>query len=398
MGGPLTGIRVLDFSRITAGPYGSMMLGDLGAEVIKIESPEGDITRNQPGIKYKGDSHTFLAFNRNKKSIVLDLKTVAGKQAFCDLVKVSDVVWDNFRAGVMERLGADYDTLKKINPRIICCSISGFGSSGPYRDRPAYDIIALAISGFMSLNGEPGRPPVRPGPAIADMTSGILGALGVVAALVDRERNGIGQRIEISMLDVCLSLVGHYIPYYFMGGGIPQPLGSGQLTQVPFGAYPTKEGYLVLGQGWPKICKVLGAEWLVDDPRFATPEARLEHREELNSILAEHFLKKKAEDWLEALYAEDIAAAPVNTIDKVVTDPQVLHSGMILSLEHPLSGEIKVVGNPVKMPNINQDEYFAPPTLGQHTEEILTKLLGYTAEKIQVLRDEQFAATRKPHP
>lgn len=389
MRGPLTGVRVLDLSRITAGPYGSMILGDLGAEVIKIEPPEGDIIRTQPGPNHKGVSNMFLALNRNKKSIILDLGTEAGREAFYDLVKVSNVVWDNFRPGVMARLGADYDTLNKINSRIICCSITGFGSSGPYRDRPSFDIIALALSGFMSLNGEPDRPPVRPGPAIADLTSAIFGTVGVMAALIEQERTGVGQKVETSQLDVCLSLMGYYFTYYLLGGGVPRPLGSGHLTTVPFGAFSTKEGYLVLGPCWPRICRVLGAEWLIDDPRFATPQARVNHREELNSILTEYFLKEKAEDWIEILHAEDIPAAPVNTVDKVVIDPQVLHSGMILSLEHPLGGEIKLPGNPVKMPSINQKDYSAPPILGGHTDEVLTELLGYTAEKIERLKEEE---------
>jgi CoA:oxalate CoA-transferase len=387
MGAPLKGIRVLDLSVAAAGPYGAMLLGDLGAEIIKIETLLGDISRESAGPKHDGESFHYLALNRNKKGIVLNLRTKSGKKAFYDLIKVSDVVWDNFRPGIMERLGADHETLRKINSKIISCSITGYGREGPYRDRPSWDPIILGLSGMLSVTGEPGRPPVRPGPPVADFITSLFAVIGTMTALFDRERTGTGRRVDISMLDSMVSIMGYYITYYFCGGGVPKPLGSGHLAINPLGCYPTKEGYIALGPSWPRICRALGVDWLMDDPRFATTEARCERREELNAILTEYFIKEKAEDWLEVLYAEDIPAAPVNTIDKVVVDPQVLYNNMLLSLKH-LSGEIRMVGNPIKMADIDQGQYFAAPTLGQHTNEILTKVLGYSIQDIKRLEQE----------
>jgi len=267
--GPLAGIRVLDFSRAISGPYGSMILGDLGAEIIKIETPEGDFSRVSAGPTHKGENFYYLAFNRNKKDIVLDLLTESGKKAFYDLVKVSDIVWNNFRAGSMERLGADYETLRKINPRIIYCSITGYGPSGPAKDRPAFDISILAASGILSVTGEPDGRPVRPGIPIADESGGLFAIIGVLAALAERQRTGKGQRIDISLMDACVSLLCYPLSYYFTTGIIPKPLGnSSHLILVPYGVYKTKKGYIALGVCWPRITRVIGADCLADDPRF----------------------------------------------------------------------------------------------------------------------------------
>lgn len=389
MTGPLSGIRVLDLSRVTAGPFAAMILGDLGAEVIKIEVPGGDASRGTSGPNIHGESFHYLAYNRNKKSVELDIMTESGRDAFYDLVGLSDVVLDNFRPGAIERLGADYETLKKINPRIITCSLTGFGPSGPYRDRQSYDPIPLGIVGFLSLTGEPGRPPVRPQPYVADLSAGLYAVVGILAALVGRVQTGVGQKVETSQIDAAMSLLTSFIPHYSLSGIVPQPLGSGHPAAIPFGVFPTKEGYLTLGLCWPRICRVLRLEHLIDDPRFSTLEARIKNRNELNALLTEAFMKEKAEDWLEVLYAEDIPAGPVNTLDKAVVDPQIVHNKMILTLKHPLGGEVKLAGNPVKMPNVTEAEYTAPPTLGQHTHDILSGLLGYSQEKIQKLKKEQ---------
>lgn len=389
MVGPLSGIRVIDLSRITAGPFAGMIFGDLGAEVIKIEVPGGDPSRSTGGPNLNGESFHYLAYNRNKKSLELDIMTQTGKEAFYDLVRISDVVLDNFRPGAMHRLGADYDTLKKISPGIISCSITGFGPSGPYRDRQSHDPIPLGITGFLSLTGEPGRPPVRPQPYVADISAGIYAALGTVAALVERGHTGVGQKVEVSQLDATFSIMSSFIPLYFLSGEVPQPLGSGHPAAVPFGVFPTKEGYITLGLCWPRICRVLGLEHLIDDPRYSTLDARVKNRDELNSILTEAFMKNKAEDWLELLYVEDISAGPVNTLDKAVVDPQIIHNQMVLGLKHSLGGELKLAGNPVKIPSIHEDEYTAPPTLGQHSHEILAGLLGYSEERIRRLKEEQ---------
>ena len=390
MGGLLSGLRVLALEQILAGPLGSMLLGDLGAEVIKVEPPGGEASRAQAGPRYKGESSYYLAFNRNKKSIVIDLATQSGKEAFYDLVKISDVVWDNYRPRVMERLGLDYDSLKKINPKVICCSITGYGSSGPYKDLPSYDIIAQGLSGILSVTGEPGGPPIKPGPSIADISGAMYGALGVCAALVAREKTGAGQRVEISLLDAAVSLLAFHFTWYFTSGEVPGPVGSKHIQTSPFGAYKAKDAWITLGACWPRIARTLGVEWMIDDPRFATGDARLQHREEVDRIITEGLSKMNAEDWLEILHMDDIPAGPVYTIDKAAIDPQILHNKMILAMEHPLGGEIKATGQPVKSPgSIIEEEFAAPPTLGQHTHEVLTELLHYSDEKIKKIKEEE---------
>ncbi|MBI2864285.1 MAG: CoA transferase [Chloroflexi bacterium] len=391
MKGPLSGVRVLDLSSAVAGPYGAMILSDLGAEVIKVESPEGDRTRKD-GLgqgTHRGQSYFYMAMNRNKKSLILDLLTDSGREAFYDLVRISDVVWDNFRPGVMERLRVDYDTLKKINKRIISCSISGFGQSGPYRERGAVDLIALALSGVLSITGEPGGPPVRPGPPEADLWGGSFGAQGVLAALYERERTGVGQRVDIGLLDAQLSNLTYYVSYYFCSGQVPKAMGTSHLSVVPFRAYNTKEGWLVIGPSWPRLARVLGLDWMIDDPRFIEKEARVINRQAFDDAIQERLMEARAADWLELFYAEDIPAAPVNTIDRAVVDPQVQHRNMVVTMPHPLGGEVRLVGNPIKMPGSIVEEFTAPPLLGQHNEEILAGLLHYSEEKIGRLREEE---------
>ncbi|MBI2846778.1 MAG: CoA transferase [Chloroflexi bacterium] len=389
MRGPLSGARILDLSRAIAGPYGAMILGDLGADVIKIEPPTGDVSRAVgEDIGHKGESYYYMAYNRSKKSLVLDLKTPLGKGAFYDLVRISDVVWDNFKPGVMEHLGADYETLRKMNPQIISCSITGFGSSGPYRDNPSFDVVAQAMSGVMSITGEPGGEPVRCGPPIGDLAASMFAAHGVTAALYAREKTGRGQKVDVSLLDSQLSLMTYHLSYYFCSGTVPGPLGSGHLSIFPYGAYKTKKGYIVIGPCWPRIARVLGVEEIIEDPRFKELTERLRHREELDAILQEAFLKEEAQDWLEILRAEEIPAGLINTVDKAVQDPQVLHRNMILNLKHPLGGEVRLAGNPIKTSD-NPEEYLPPPTLGQNNGEILGELLGYSKAKIAQLRKEE---------
>ncbi|MEW6034415.1 MAG: CoA transferase [Chloroflexota bacterium] len=400
MNGPLSGIRVLALSHAQAGPYGSMLLADLGAEVIKVEPPPtGDMGRSFGGPSHQGESYYFLAYNRGKKSLVLDLGTELGKKAFYDLVRASDVVWDNYRPGVMRRLGADYETLKELNPRIICSSISGFGASGPYCDLPAYDIIAQGMSGIMSITGEPGRPPLRTGPAIADFTAGTMAALGVCAAIAGRERTGRGQRVEVSLLDSCLSLLSYHLSYYFCSGEVPGPTGSGHLSLIPYGAYQTSDGFITLGISWPRAARTLGLDWMIDDPRFSTREARWQNREEFERIFSERLRQASSEQWLALMRQDDIAAGPVNTLDKVAADPQVQHNRMVLNIKHPRGGEVRLVGNPVKMPGGIEEEYPPPPTLGQHNDEVLRGLLGYSQEMVKALRrqEEAHAAELERH-
>lgn len=389
MSGPLAGYRILDLSRAIAGPYGAMVLGDLGAEVIKIEPPGGEISRIFPGPNHQGESFYYMAFNRNKKAVTLDLGTDTGREAFYDLVKISDVVWDNFRPGVMERLGADYETIKKINPKIISCSISGYGATGPYVDRPSVDIVVQGIAGTISTTGEPGGRPLKPGFPAADILGGLFGALSVAAALANRERTGEGKKIDVELLGSMMSAMAYEFSYYLCSGIVPGPMGSGHLALLPYGVYKCKDGYVAIGPSWPRLAKVIGADWMIDDPRFVKGEERLKHRKEFNEAIEEHLAKANAEDWLELFYVEDIIAGPINTIDKTVADPQVKARNMILHLPHPLGGEVRLVGNPIKMPGIEEEQYTAPPTLGQHNDEILKGLLKYSEEKIARLREEE---------
>jgi len=389
MNGPLAGIRVLALSHFIAGPFGSMLLGDMGAEIIKIEPPEPTANRTLAGPGHKGESFYHLAFNRSKKSVTIDLRTRTGYRAFLDLVRIADVVWTNFRPGAVENIRADYDTVKEINPEIIYGQVSGYGLSGPYRDRPSFDIGGLAMSGVMSLTGEPGGPPLKPGAPIGDIMCGTLGALGVVAALHQRERTGKGQLVDISLLDSCMSTLLYEYSHYFSSGIVPGPTGSGHLSLIPYNAYQTATGWIVIGPSWPRLARVLDMEWMIDDPRFTTQAARLEHREEFEQLVRNKLKELPAEDWLELMYLEDIPAVPVNTLDEVVADPQVQHRNMVLEMEHPLGGAMKMVGNPLKMPGcIDDTVYPAPPVLGQHNDEILGKLLGYSRRKIDRLLAE----------
>lgn len=395
-GALLSGIRVIDVSQAIAGPYGSMILGDLGAEIIKIEAPEGDISRFSSGPTYEGENFFYMAFNRNKKNIVLDLDTKSGKKAFYDLVKISDVVWDNFRPGVVSRLGIDYEILKQINPKIICSSISGYGQSGPESQRPSYDIVTLAETGLLSIAGEPGRRPARPGAPIADLAAGLFSVIGVLAALLQRQLTGKAQRIDIAMLDACISLLAYQFSYYFCSGNVPKQEGySGHINSAPYGVYKTKKGYIALGPCWPRITRVIDADWLADDPRFETRALRVKNRNKLNAIIEKKLGKAEAADWLEIFKIEDIPAAKVKTLDEVAKDPQVVHRNMILNMKHQLDGEIRLVGNPVKAECINDDEFKPPPVLDQDREEVLSKLLKYPQEKIDKLRQEQEENTAK---
>ncbi len=389
MNGPLKGIRVLALSQYIAGPYGSMVLGDMGAEVIKIEPPEPAANRILPGPEHKGESFYHLAFNRSKKSITLDLRTNSGYETFQELLSISDVVWSNYRPESIKNIRADYETVKKINPSIICCCISGYGMSGPYRDRPAFDINGLAMSGVMSVTGEPDGPPLRPGVPMGDFVTGMLSAAGVCAALVQREKTGQGQLVDISLLDSCLATMAYEFTYYFCGGGLPLRTGNSHFSLHPYNAYNTQDGWLTVGPSWPRLARVLGLEWMIDDPRFATLDARVKHRAEFDRIVQEKLTEIPADDWLELMHEEDIAAAPVNTIDKAAEDPQIQHRKMVVELEHSLGGKIKMVGNPVKMPDcIDDKDYLAPPTLGQHNDEILGGLLGYSPRKIERILEE----------
>lgn len=388
MEGPLSNVRVLALENYLAGPVASMTMADLGAEVIKIEPPQGDLSRLTVGPNHQGESSHFLSWNRNKKGVVLDLKTPMGQETFYDLVRISDVVINNFRPGVMKRLGADYKSLRQINPRIICVSLTGMGPSGPLKDRPQVESTASGISGILSVTGEPGGRPVRPGPAISDLANALYAVIGTISALYQRERTGAGQNVDVSLLGASVALMGYHISYYTCSGILPEPMGTAYPFTAPYGAYRTKDGYVVLGPCWPRITRAIGAEWLIADPRFAETEERLKNRWELDREIEKCLAQATTEEWLEIFHHEDIVAGPLNTVDRVIADPQVNHLNMILGIEHPLGGAVKVAGNPLMMASL-KGKHTSPPTLGQHTDKVLSELLGYSDDKIRKIKEEQ---------
>jgi len=391
----LEGIRILDLSRALAGPYGTLLLGDLGAEIIKIEMPGGgDDTRKNKIISVNGVSAYFISINRNKKSLVLDLTKEKGRELFYEMVKKADAVYDNFRPGVVEKLKIDYDTLKEINPGIICCSISGYGHTGPFKDRPAFDLVIQGISGEMSITGESGRPPVRMGVPMGDLAGGLFSAIAVNAALIQRNRTGLGQKIDLSLLDCQISLLSYVAQYHLVTGIIPQPIGSAHQTIVPYQAYRCQDRHVVVAcfteKFWPLFCKVLGREDLVSDSRFAGPFERVRNRLELERIVEEVLAARTADEWLQLLDEANVPAGPINTVDKALTDPQVLAREMVVELEDPLMGKYKSVGNPIKSTDLEKSQVFnVPPRLGQHTREILRELLEYDEQRFNQLIDEK---------
>lgn len=393
MGFPLLGVRILDLTLIMAGPYCTLILGDLGAEVIKIEKPgEGEGARGVPPHFFEGESAYFIAMNRNKKSMTLDLKNRKGREVFYELSKKSDIVIDNFRPGVVKKLGVDFDTLKEINPRIICCSISGYGETGPFNDRPAFDLIIQARGGIMSYTGEPGRMPVRMGAPMGDLAGGLFATNGLLAALYQRERTGRGQKIDISLLDCQISLLTYRAQYYFVGNEIAQPLGSGHASIHPIRAFKTKSFDIVIDCNtqniFAELCEAIGKPEMALSPKFDCRENRLKNKDELYKILEEVFLTKTGEEWLELL-EKRIPISPINTIDKALSDPQVLSRNMVVEIDYGNNKKLNVVGNPIKMSGIEQEVFMAPPRLGQHTEEILTHLLNYSPEQIKELRQQK---------
>jgi len=382
-------VRIADLTIAVAGPSGSQLLADLGAEVIKIELPDiGDITRDAAP-KLGNDSFYHLAVNRNKKSVALDLRTTTGREAFHDLVRVSDVVFDNFRPGVLEGLGADYASIRTVNSSAISCSITGYGPTGPYRDYPSFDDMAEGLSGVYSLCGEPGRAPVRLPIPVADLAAGLYASAGILAALLDREKTGKGRRIEVNMLDSVMYLLSLNFQPYFITGQVPQPAGSKHPIAPMVGIFRTRNGHIVLGPSWPRIARVIGKEWMIDDPRFNTVEKRFENKMELEALIEEGLQQADTEDWLHLMRLEDISAGPVNTLDAAVLDPQVLHNRTIARMRHAVGDDARTIECPVKMGGAVEQEHLPPPALGQHSYDVLKELLGYSDEKIAELKGEE---------
>ena len=390
MSNPLDGVRILELGQIIAGTYGSQVLSDLGAEVIKIETPDGDLGRNPSVAPYRGTSGLFLTLNRNKKSIVINLKTDAGRKVFYELVKISDVVIDNFRPGVLDRLHVDYATLSVLNPRIIQCSVTGFGAEGEYKDYPALDIIIQAISGYMAITGEPGRPPARVGIPLADMSGGIFSCKGILAALFKRERTGQGCRVELSMFDAMLNLLGYMGTMWLTNGELPTPPGSAHDYTVPWQAFEASDGYVVIATRqevfWRKLCDVLEEPVLATDARFATNALRVENRAVLVPMLEKIFRTRTVADWLKRLRAAEVPAAPVNNLDGAFAEPPVAERSMIVEYDHPDVGKVRLPGNPIRMSGMTQTISNPAPRLGEHTDAVLGGLLHMPAEEIEKLR------------
>jgi CoA:oxalate CoA-transferase len=387
---PLEGVRILELGQIIAGTYGSQVLSDLGAEVIKVESPEGDLGRLPSVAPYRGTSALFLTLNRNKKSIVLNLKSEDGRKLFYDLVKLSDVVVDNFRPGVLERLKIDYATLAGVNPRIIQCSVTGFGTAGEYKDYPALDIIIQAISGHMAITGEPGRPPARVGIPLADMSGGIFSCKAILAALFDRERTGKGRKIDLSMFDAMLNLMGYIGTMWLTGGELPKPPGSAHEYSVPWQAFEAKDGYIVVATRqevfWRKLCAALDEPALAEDARYQTNPDRVQNRAALVPHLERIFRGRTVAEWLERLRAAQVPAAPVNNLDRAFAEPPVAEREMIVEYDHPDVGKVRLPGNPIKMSGMAGTICKPAPRLGEHTDAVLGELLRLSSERIASLR------------
>jgi len=393
MGMPLSDIRILDLTLIMAGPYCTLILGDLGAEVIKIEKPGvGEGARGMPPYFIEGESAYFIAMNRNKKSLTLDLKSEKGREIFYALTKKADVVVDNFRPGTVKKLGIDFDTLKNINPRIICCSISGYGQTGPFKDRPAFDLVIQARGGIMSYTGEPGRMPVRMGAPMGDLSGGLFAAHGILAALFQRERTGKGQKIDISLLDCQTSLLTYRAQFYFVGKEIAQAVGSGHVSAHPIGAFRTKTFDVVIDANteniFAELCRAIGAPDLCLHPKFNSRKNRLQNKDELYALLEKTFREKTGEEWM-ALLEGRVPIAPINTIDKALSDPQTLSRNMVVDIDYGKEQKLKIVGNPIKMSEVEQEVFKKPPRLGEHTEEILTRILNYSPETIGEWRQQK---------
>ena len=395
---PLSGVRVLDLSQALAGPFGSRILGDLGAEVIKIEQPGvGDSSRRFPPYFLEGESAYFLGMNRNKKGLTLNLKSEKGKEIFRKLVRVADLVYENFRPGVMDRLGLGYKALKEINPRIIYCTISGFGTSGPLKDKPAFDGMVQAMGGAMTVTGTKDGPPLLMGYPMGDVGGGLYAVQGVLAALYAREHTGVGQEISISLLDVQIALQAHIGQLFLVSGKLPEPIGSGHQTNIPIGAFETSDGSYVqiscpTQRFYENLAKVVsridGFGELPEDPRFATPDLRIEHREELEEILRKAFATKASDQWVNELDEGEVPSSKVNNLAEALSHPQVLHRNMVVEIDHSISGRYKSAGNPIKMSQTEKEVFGPAPLLGQHNQEILTTLLGYSSDDVESLGKE----------
>ena len=406
MPGPLDGVRVIDLTRILAGPFASMLMADLGADVIKAEQPgTGDPARGNGPFLSPGGGETneqefssyFMSINRGKRSIALDLANPRGREALLRLVETADVLMENFRPGAMARLGLDYATVRARNPRIVMCSVSGFGQTGPYAQRPALDVIVQGMGGMLSITGEPGGGPVRPGASIGDITAALFATVAVQSALIERERSGEGQFIDIGMLDCQVAIMENAFTRYFALGQIPQPLGTRHPSSTPFQAFRTADGHVVVAimggstDQWPLFCAAIDHVELMDDERYATGWSRTQNYDALIPIIEEAMLTKTTAEWVETLNEMGVPAGPVQNIAQVAADPQVNHRDMFVELPHPALGPVTFTGNPIKLSRTPSGPSRVPPRLGEHTDEILAEA-GLSPDDIAALRSDGAAS------
>ncbi|MEW9670442.1 CaiB/BaiF CoA transferase family protein [Ammoniphilus sp. 3BR4] len=387
----LQGVRVLDLTRVLAGPYASMVLADLGADVVKIENPNGGDDSRGYGPFVNGESVYFISLNRNKKSLSLNLKSPEGKKIFLSLVKDADVVLENFRPGTMEKLGLGYGELEKINQRLIYAASSGFGHTGPYSQRAAYDLIVQGMGGIMSLTGNPEGPPTRVGASIGDITSGLFTTIGILAALQTRRETGRGQKVDVAMLDCQVAILENAIARYAVTEDSPRPTGNRHPSITPFAVFQASDGHVVVAAGndtlWKKWCSTVGKEELAEDPRFKTNADRTDNWPVLEPIMGEVIKQRTVEDWLKLFEEAGIPSSPINDIAKVVEHPQVLAREMVVYQDHPIAGRVMMPGIPVKLSRTPGSIVAAAPLLGQHNEAILAGL-GYTKSEMEQLREQ----------
>jgi formyl-CoA transferase len=390
---PLSDLTVLDLSRVLAGPYCSMMLGDLGADVIKVERPElGDDTRHWDPPSAGGEAAYYLCVNRNKRSLTVNLKEAEGREIIRELARKSDILIENYKVGTLNKMGLGYEDIKKINPGIIYCSITGFGQNGPCKDKPGYDFMIQGMGGIMSFTGDPEGPPMKVGVAIVDITAGLFASSAILAALRHREKTGVGQYIDIALLDSVVAWLANVGSNYLISGQLPRRFGNAHPNIVPYEPFMAGDGiYIALAVGndpqWRKFCKLAGIEELAEDPRFAANAARVNHREELIPIIREKMLDRPAEEWLKLLDENKIPCGPINTLDKVFSDPQVLEREMVADVPHPTAGSFKMAASPMKLTETPCEITRHPPLLGEHTNEVLKEVLDLDEERIASLRN-----------
>ena len=387
---PLDGVVVLDCTQVMAGPFCTLLLGDMGADVIKVERPEGDDVRRQGPPWIAGRAASFMAINRNKRSIVLNLRTDEGKDVFRTLAQRADVVTENFRPGTMDRLGLGYKQLSALKPSLIYAAISGFGQTGPYSQRRGFDLVAQGMSGLMSVTGNPGGPPVKVGVPITDLTSGMYAAYGILNAYVHRLKTGQGQMVDTSLLEAGIAYSFWESTVYFYGGEVPGPLGSAHRLSAPYQAFRTSDGYMNIGgatqRTWASLCRAIGREDLVSDPRFTEPGDRKMRETELAATLEETFSTRTTAHWMKTLDEAGVPCGPINDLDQVYNDPHVLARNMLVEQEDPEIGTLKNIGIPVKLSETPGRIRRRAPDLGEHTREVLLEA-GYSAGDLDRMRE-----------